>query len=256
MSKSDLSILGYIILKAYYDIRVEIRRGKFGLISWLFEPLLYLAGFYFIFAVAFQRMAIDAVPSLLLGLLVWKWFSSSLVRISNSIKGNKHIFLRKKIPIWTFAASLCLSEMKKFMLAIIIFFVFSSFIFSGYLNINFTSFLVLVMLTSCFIFSLGFVLALILPFFAELAVIINSCLTVGLFVSGVIFDFSQVAPEKMIILQYNPMYQVISSMRYIVLEGHDLSVDTSLYLLIVSALLISLAILGSRLMKDVIWVQP
>ena len=87
-SMINRNYLSLVLQKAQSDFISETRRGYMGILWWVVEPVLYLSVFYIIFVLVFNRGGADAVSFLLTGLVVWKWFGSSIPQCTNSLYAN------------------------------------------------------------------------------------------------------------------------------------------------------------------------
>ncbi len=212
----------YLLLtlqKSISDLVAEARQGYIGILWWVIEPVLYLSVFYFIFVVVFNRGGRDDVAFLLIGLVIWKWFGSSIPKCSNSISANVGLIRQIYIPKVVLPGITVLTTTFKFS---IVFLLLVTFLLAlGYdVNITWLSLPVLVLVQFAVILSIGSILAAMLPFFPDLKFIIDNAMLLLFFLSGVFFDFSAVSPEVKNILYLNPMLGMIESYRAVLVYGH------------------------------------
>lgn len=212
----------YLLLtlqKSISDLIAEARQGYIGILWWIIEPVLYLSVFYFIFVVIFNRGGRDDVAFLLIGLVIWKWFGSSIPKCSNSISANVGLIRQIYIPKVVIPVITVLTTTFKFL---IVFFLLITFLLVlGYdANITWLSLPFLVVVQFLVILSIGSILAAALPFFPDLKFIIDNAMLLLFFLSGVFFDFSAVSPEIKNILYLNPMLGMIESYRAVLVYGY------------------------------------
>ena len=80
------------------DIRVRYKRSVLGFAWTLANPLLYLVVFYFVFKMALEsnipRFSVFAFT----GIMVWKWFQSSVAQSGAAIVGNRELVRSPGFP--------------------------------------------------------------------------------------------------------------------------------------------------------------
>lgn len=207
-----------ILQKAFSDLIAEARQGYVGILWWIVEPLLYLSVFYFIFIIVFDRGGKDAVSFLLIGLVVWKWFGSSIPKCANSISANVGLIRQIYIPKILLPGMALVTATFKFL---IVFLLLIAFLYlAGYeASVVWISLPALIVVQFIFTLAIGSVLAGILPFLPDLKLIIDNVMMLLFFLSGVFFDFSGASPFVKSVLQMNPMLVIIDSYRSVLVAG-------------------------------------
>jgi lipopolysaccharide transport system permease protein len=224
-----------ILQKSTSDLVSEARQGYLGMLWWVIEPVLYLSVFYFIFVVVFDRGGKDTVSFLLTGLVVWKWFASSIPKCSNSIPANGGLIKQIYIPKIVLPVMAILTTTVKFFIVLLLLVVFLLVI--GYqANNSWYALPVLVFIQFLLTLAIGSTLAAVIPFLPDLRMIIDNGLMLMFFLSGVIFDFSAVPPEVKTYLSFNPMLGLIESYRSILIAGTWPDWEYLVYVLIASVL--------------------
>ena len=227
-----------IIQKANADLVAEARQGYIGILWWVFEPLLYLSVFYFIFLIIFDRGGRDAVSFLLIGLVVWKWFGSSIPKCANSISANVGLIRQIYIPKMLLPGMALVTATLKFLIVFSILILFLQ--LAGYkASVAWLSLPALMGVQFIFILAVGSALAGIIPFVPDLKLVIDNIMMLLFFLSGVFFDFSGAAPAIKSVLQMNPMLVLIESYRMVLVAG-----EWPDWPLLFGILFVSLALLG------------
>lgn len=207
-----------ILQKSISDLIAEARQGYLGILWWIIEPVLYLLVFYFIFVAVFERGGKDAVTFILIGLVVWKWFGSSIPKCSHSISANIGLIRQIYIPKFVFPSMAILTATFKFFIVMFLLLVFL--VVLGYgPKITWLAVPVLIVIQFLFTLGIGVVLAAIVPFLPDLRVVIDNALLLLFFLSGVFFDFSSVSPDIKTILHINPLLGLIESYRTTLVSG-------------------------------------
>lgn len=210
--------LSLILQKASADLISEARRGYMGMLWWVIEPILYMGVFYVIFVVLFNRGGEDAVAFLLTGLVVWKWFATSIPQCANCIPANIGLVRQVYIPKFVFPGMVVATSTLKFLIVFILLVAFL--LISGKSpTIAWLSIPALMGAQLLLMLAVGSVLASVVPFIPDLKLIIDNGMMLLFFLSGVFFDISSVSPEMKGYLYLNPMVGIIESYRSVLLDG-------------------------------------
>jgi len=207
-----------IIQKAIADLISEARRGYLGILWWIIEPVLYMSIFYAIFVILFNRGGEDRVAFLLIGLVVWKWFATSIPQCANSIVANIGLIRQVYIPKFVFPSMILVSCTIKFLIIFVLLIGFL--VITGKdLSVVWISLFVLMGVQFLVMLAIGSVCAAIVPFIPDLKLIIDNSMIFLFFLSGVFFDINMASSEMRMYLNLNPMVGIINSYREIILEG-------------------------------------
>jgi lipopolysaccharide transport system permease protein len=206
-----------IIYKAYADLKAEAARGYLGMLWWVLEPVLYLCVFYVVFSVIRHREG-DLIPFLLVGLVAWKWFASTVGQGAKSIIGGVGLMQQVYLPKYVFPAVLACTNLIKFLVVLLILLIFLL-IYGIYPAVSWLTLPVLVAAQFIMMLAIASLLASIVPFFPDLNQIISNVLTLLFFLSGVIFDISRAPEHIKPFLYLNPMVGMIENYRTILMGG-------------------------------------
>jgi len=227
------------------ELRTEMARAYLGLMWWVLEPLLYMAVFYFVFGVLFQRGGPGFVPILLCGLVAWRWFDSTVRAGSVAIESNKVLIQQAYVPKWVFPLVMALTNTAKFLV------VFA--LLLGFLLVygispaaSWISLPVVLAIQFGLVLGVGSLAAMAVPFVPDLKVLINNGLTLLMFLSGVFFRISDVPPSVQPFFLANPMAALIDAYRTILIHGAWPDWVALLLVALVSAGLLLGASLGLR----------
>ena len=217
MKPDHVHHLQLILYKVRADLKVEAARGFLGVFWWVLEPLLYMGAFYIIFAVAMQRGGENFVPWLLSGLVVWKWFNTSVRRSATSIRGGRGLMAQVYLPKFFFPAVSILGNGARFLFTLAFLLVFL--LLYGmeptwrWLLIPFMALLQLLLIGG---FSM--LAAALIPLWPDLMLLVTNGLMMMFFLSGIFFDLSAVGGWLGTLLKLNPMVPVIDAWRSILLD--------------------------------------
>lgn len=87
-----------IDMMARMELRADAARFFFGYLWWILEPLLYVAVFYFVFAVILTSRQPDFLFFLMTGKLAFNWFSKSVTQSAISINRGAGLIGRVDVP--------------------------------------------------------------------------------------------------------------------------------------------------------------
>lgn len=210
-----LELIGY---KAYAELRAEAARAYLGFLWWIVEPVLYMAVFYVVFGVLFQRGGEGFAPFLLCGLVVWKWFDSTVRSGANAISSNAHLMRQVYLPKFVFPSIVVLVNTVKFLVVMGLLVLF----LQVYGLPIFTSWLALPLLFATqmlLIAAVTLLAAAVVPFLPDLKLLIDNGLTLLFFLSGVFFGLDTIPEGLQPYFSLNPMATLIDGYRKVLLHG-------------------------------------
>lgn len=204
--------------KAYADLRAEAARAYLGVAWWVLEPLLYMVVFYVVFGLLFQRGGDGFVSFLLCGLVVWRWFGSSVLRGAGAISNNAGLMLQVYIPKYLFPAIVLITTTIQFLI------VFG--LLLGYLlivgratSLCWLALPAVLLAQLLFISACVLVIAAIVPFVPDVKKLIQNGLTLLFFLSGIFYDISELPEAAQPYFYLNPMATIIENYRLVLLQA-------------------------------------
>ncbi len=210
--------LQLVLYKTYATLKAEAARTYISFLWWIVEPVMYMLVFYLVFALLLHRFTEDFVAFLLIGLVVWRWFDSTVRQGSNSIVSNKSLMRQVYVPKILFPTVVILSNSIKFLIVFVLLIVFLNWyglpMTSAYWSLP------LLLMTQLLVISAGtLLLSSVVPFVPDLRIVVGNILLVMFFVSGVFFSTDRVPEEYQAYLSLNPMFTLIVSYREVLLNG-------------------------------------
>lgn len=199
------------------ELRAEMDRAYFGLIWWVAEPILYMAVFYAVFSLLFKRGGPEFVPFLLSGLVAWRWFDASVRNAANSIMIAAGLMNQVHLPKLIFPIITVAANTVKFF--IILFILLAFLVLYGIEpSTTWLALPVLILVQFVLIVVAGSLLALVVPFFPDLNILISNAMTLLLFLSGVFFSVKDLPEQAHTWFYLNPMAVLIEAYRNILIE--------------------------------------
>jgi len=210
--------LNIIKFKTIAEIKAEAARSYLGLVWWILEPLLYLTVFYTVFSIILQRdRGAGFVFFLLVGLVVWKWFSSSILSGASSIVVNAGLMRQVYLPKYMFVHVSILVNLYKFLITFGLLLLFIAFFGPG-MSASWAMIPVILVVQFTVILFLTSLVAAIVPVFPDLKVLVDNGMMLLFFLSGIFFSLDNAPASIKIYLSINPMAVLIDSYRAILLE--------------------------------------
>jgi len=204
--------------KVKADLLSEIRSGYFGILWWVIEPLMYMAVFYIVFEFIFYKGDENRIAFLLIGLVIWKWFASTVSRSSNCIAVNMGLINKVYIPKIIFPVIVLITNTIKFIIIFIL--LIGILLFSGIeITKVWISIPLLLFIQLFFIFAVGSFFSAFVPFLPDLKLIIDNALMLLFFLSGIFFDINAASPPLKSYLFLNPIAGLIDNYRKVILHG-------------------------------------
>lgn len=200
------------------ELRAEMDRAYFGLIWWVAEPILYMAVFYVVFSLLFDRGGPDFVPFLLCGLVAWRWFDASIRTGANSILLNGSLMNQVYLPKLIFPLVTVLANTIKFIIILVLLLAFLM-LYGLEPSASWVALPVLIAVQFMVVAVGASFLALLVPFFPDLNILINNAMTLLLFVSGVFFSIKDLPSNAQTIFYLNPMAVLIEAYREVLIDG-------------------------------------
>ena len=249
-----------ILYKVYADLRAESSRTYLGFLWWILEPAIMVAIFYVLLALVMGTWSVDAIPVLLVGFVAWKWFETSVKRGADSIRQNRGLMQQVHLSKVFFPVVTVLTESVRFLFAFAVLIAFVL-IRGNEVNVYYATLPLVLLSQLLLMLGLALLFAAVVPFLPDLLTLIESCLRVGFFVSGVMFSAIESSPlafEEMTDLQrkifyLNPVANCIDAMRMPLLHNGYFPLLPLLY---VGLLGIGLAIIGILIIQKYDYTYP
>lgn len=231
--------------KATAELRVEATRAYIGLLWWVVEPILYMTAFYIAFGSGIRGGGTNAMLFLLVGLVPWKWFASSVQSSSNSLQANSGLIQQVYFPKFILPFTVVVANTIKFIIVLCILLSLCIILGKGPV-IYWVALPVIILVQFLLISASGSLCAAIVPIIPDLKLIVDNGLIVLMFVSGLFFDVHKMPPEKAKILSLNPLVPLMESYRDVLTNGLWPEWGSLGYLVLISLLVYAIALLIMR----------
>ena len=178
---------------------------------------MYMGVFYAVFVHLFHRGDENYVIFLLTGLVVWKWFATTLTVGSNSLMANAGLMNQVYLPKIVFPLTVTAVNTIKFL--IILIFLLFVLLVSQKASWSWSFLPCIVLIQLLLIVAVTSLCSAIMPFFPDFKMILDNILMMFLFISGIFFDISTLSEHAQKLLYINPMAVLISMYRKVLLYG-------------------------------------
>lgn len=213
-------LVGNLVLR---DLKVRYKNSALGIVWSMVSPLLMMLVFWVVFSKLRGESFKNFHVWLLIGILVWNWFSVSLSVGTGSIVHNASLINKVYFPREVLPLSVVLSEMVNFLLAMPVLLVIM--MLSG---INPTVFIAwlpfIIVIQFCFTLGLAFLLSTGNVYYRDTAVILEVVLLAWFFLSPIFYDYDEMKtpitlpggaqiPSGRLMYILNPLASLIASYR-------------------------------------------
>jgi len=101
-------------------LKAEHRNSYLGYFWWLLDPLLNIAVYYFLVVIILQRGGENYAVFLVIGLIVWRWISSTINTSANSVLRYSSIINQVYLPKFIFPLSFTITQFINFLFGTVV----------------------------------------------------------------------------------------------------------------------------------------
>lgn len=214
-----------IFYRTLAGLKSEARKNYLGYLWFIFEPMLSTGVLYFAMAHLTGSRGLDAIFSILVGMLAWQWFEGSVMLSANSIAAKYHVHQQVPLPKYLFPLVDIGTNTIRFACAFTIVMAISL-IFIHPPSLALLWLPVVLGLQLLLIIGLSLVVSICVTLVSDLRVLLQSIFRLLFFVSGIFFTAERVPPHLLPWFHANPITIFIESYRAIILHGQ--APDTAL----------------------------
>jgi lipopolysaccharide transport system permease protein len=208
------------------EIKVRYRGSFLGVYWSLFNPLMMTALYALIFGAAFGKYYHDSLWEYILaaftGLAVIHFYNGSTAQALSSIVSNGSLLNKVKLPVTVFPVSIIMANVFQLTVGmlplLIVMTIFLSPHLSSFINIIAIPLplIALILITT----GIGFLTSALYVFFRDLPFLYELVQFMLMMSSPIFYPAAIVDPKIRPLLELNPLYPVIESLRQIVLSGN------------------------------------
>lgn len=198
-------------------LKAQHRNSFLGYFWWLLDPLLNVVIYYFLVAVLFHRAGEGYGVYLAVGLIVWRWLTSTVGTASRSIITQAGIITQVYLPKAIFPIGVTFSQLINFIFGLLVIAMFLIYfkIMPG-LELLWLPYIIAIQLV--FLTSIALLLAYICVFIRDIDTLVNHLMRVWFFGSPVIWQEDMIPVNIRWILDMNPMTHFLASYRNVLIN--------------------------------------
>lgn len=211
MKRKDLLL--YLVKSG---LKAEHRNSYLGYFWWLLDPLLNVAVYYFLVVIILERGGPDYPVFLVIGLVVWRWISSSINASANAILRYSSIINQVYLPKSIFPLSFTITQLVNFMFGLIVVGVFLAFF--GVVPTWHIIFLpLIIIITLAFLLAVGFTLGYFTVFIRDIDNLLTHVIRIFFYASPIIWEGGRLPPEYGWAVAINPIAYIVDAYRDILM---------------------------------------
>lgn len=238
-----LRYIQLVDLQAKMKMKAQANKLVLSYLWWVLEPLLFVLMFYVVFEYLLQRGNDDFFIFLMVGKIVYMWFSKSITTACQGLVQNKGIIGQRSIPKWIFPlVNIQESSYKAIISFILLFFVL---VVNGYYpHFGYWQLLPLLGYTYLLICGIGVFSAILVAIAKDFANLIQLGMMGVMFGSGIFWDINALPNEQVkdLLFIINPMALIVDGFRQVVMYNNILDFSIFIPGLIFSILLLTFSL--------------
>ena len=233
------------------DFKVKYKRSVLGVLWSLLYPVLTMSVMALVFTQMFRMSTtgVNYLVYLMSGLVVFNYFSEATNLGMSSVVANFGLINKVYIPKYIFPLSKCLFVGINFLLTLIP--LYAIILITG-TGLNIYHLLLPYMVVCLFLFVVGmaFLLSSIAVFLRDMFYIYGVMITLWMYMTPIMYDFSMIPEKFQIIFKLNPLYWFIKFARDIILYGSVPELCVWIYCMLASLIPLIIGIIVFRKTQD------
>jgi len=197
-------------------LKAEHRNSYLGYFWWLLDPLLSIMIYYFLMVVILQRGGEDFAIFLVIGIIVWRWISTSINSSANAILRYSSIINQVYLPKFIFPLSFTITQLINFLFGLI---VIAIAVIA--LGVTPTWHLVLlpipIVVTLTFLLALGSVLGFFTVFVRDIDNVLTHIIRLFFYASPIIWEGGRLPDKYSFFVDINPIAMIVDSFRDVIM---------------------------------------
>lgn len=201
------------------DLRVRYARSVLGYLWTIIDPLAMALIYFVIFAVIFKRPDAGHHPYflfLLVGLLAWQWFSSSVTETSRALLSEAKLVRSTSLPRELWVIRVVIAKGVEYLLSLPILVAFAAFyVISGEAGLNWRLVLLPLGLVLQFLVQVGvgLLLAPLTVLVEDTQRVVRIAMRMAFYSTPIIYSLDTVPENLRVVLWFNPMSGVLELYR-------------------------------------------
>lgn len=232
--KDPSKFLRLVTVLGIKNLKLKYKNSIFGFLWGMFNPVIYLVIFSFVFGNMFSE--IDRYPLYVLsGLLLWTLFTTTSVQIIESITRNTGVIKSVSIPNIALPLGGMYSSIVSFLLMLIPFSIMMA-IFGMRLGWEVLLFIPLLLLFSLFTFGLSLILTAFNVYFRDVQIAWSSFMPAIFYATPIAYTPEIIPAKFQLIIQLNPIHHYVSFLRDLIYYNRMPDAMSWMIVIVISAL--------------------
>jgi len=228
-----------IWILAWVEFRQRYKNSVLGYFWSLLEPLLMLGVLYIVFSNLMKIQVEYYQLFLLLGIIMWSFFSRSTTLSLLSIRFKPNLIKKVYFPRDIMVISTCTTTFLMSLFESVVFVIFMA-LFQIPLSINIAYLPCIIFLFYILTLGVSLTLASLNVYYQDMQYIWALILQIGFFATPVIYPLSVFPPYLMKVLSYNPLAQIIFLAREVTLYSKAPDVASFVYVFFVAFVMLGI----------------
>jgi lipopolysaccharide transport system permease protein len=200
------------------DLKLRYKRSVLGVAWSILNPLAYLLVLQFVFGRLMALGIENYTPFLFTGLLVWGWFSSSLIWATSAVPDHRDLIQQPGFPAMVLVPVRITSDLLHFLIALPILFAFLA---AG--GIRFTPAIALlpalIALQYALMIGPAYALAALHSRFRDTQYLLGIAMHLLFFLTPIFYDAATLPERYRPLLGLNPLARLIAAYRAVLIDG-------------------------------------
>src|SRR5690625_238377 len=197
-------------------LKAEHRNSYLGYFWWLLDPLLNIAVYYFLVVIILQRGGEDYAVFLVIGLIVWRWISSSINSSANAVLRYSSIINQVYLPKFIFPLSFTITQLINFLFGTVVIGLFL-FLYGIMPTWRIVYFPIILIITLAFLLAVGSVLGSFTVFVRDIDNLSGHVIRIFFYASPISWEGGRLPPEYGIFVAINSIAIIVNSYRDILM---------------------------------------
>jgi lipopolysaccharide transport system permease protein len=205
-----------VFTKVAANLQTETSRDYLSYLWWVFEPILHMFVYYFVFSFLLSRGTEDYVAFLLTGLIPFFWFDRTVNHSMMSIVSGQRLMMQVHFPKIILPTIVIFQNVVKQLVVVILLLIFLI-LYGIAPSIYWIALPLLLIVQFLFISACAYLVSALIPFLPDLRFLISMLLRMVFFCSGVFFSVEMIPAHYHKYFFLNPMASLLRDYRAVLI---------------------------------------
>ncbi|MDA3788506.1 MAG: ABC transporter permease [Desulfobacula sp.] len=205
----------------YVNLKTTVTNTRLGLLWWILDPLFFMAIYYFVVSIVFERGGPNYHLFALCGIVTWQSFARSVNLCTNSLVRSAGLIKQASLPIFFYVIISSIVQAFFYTIGLMIITIWNNQVIGTQTPAIFILVFLMVLMTS----SLGLFLSIFHAYVRDTGKIVAYILRFGFYISPVlyspdrIYGLESIPNYFKILYSLNPMVHIITAVRDLLFYG-------------------------------------